>query len=217
MRPKLLLLTLFALAFASWYPATAADGIRPDVHFTLPFAVDGTQAINRATVQIVDGKPILRVLYVKAGTIAELTYTLTRGDEPEPGPDPQPDPEPEPEPQPVPTDRLWGIIVEESLDRTPEQAVVYVSPKVRELFEWKRFRVIDVTGPVGNDMEPWRQRALRASCPTGTCPITAKPGAALPMLFLVDSASKIYYEGPPPGTVDLMVSLVEKTLKGGAK
>lgn len=213
MRPKLLYLAFFAVALAAWYPARAADGIKPDVHFTLPFAVDGEAAINRATVQIVDGKPILRVLYVKGQTINELTYTLTRDSEPEPGPDPQPDPEPEP----VPPQSLWAIIVEESLDRTPDQAAVYVSPQVRELFEWKRFRVIDVTGPVGNDMEPWRQRALRAACPTGTCPADVKPGAALPVLYLVDANSKIYYEGPPPATIDLMVSLVEKTLKGGAK
>lgn len=216
MRPKLLLLTLFALAFAAWYPAAAAEGIRPGVHFAVPFAVDGESTINRATVTVdAAGKATLRVLYVKGQSIAELTYTLTRDGEPEPGPDPQPDPKPEPEPEPTPPENLWAIIVEESLDRTPELAAVYASPKVRDLFEWRRFRVVDKDGPVDPDMEPWRQRAIKAACPTGTCPLT--PRAFQPVLFLVDERGTLYYEGPPPNTIDLMVGLVEKTLKGGVK
>ena len=217
MRPKLFLLTLFAVVFTAWYPAAGGDGIRPGVHFTVPFAVDGESAVNRATVTVAaDGKATLRVLYVKGQAIGELTYTLTRDAEPEPGPDPQPDPKPDPKPEPV--QNLWGIVVEESLDRTPEHAAVYASPKVRDLFEWRRFRVVDQSGPVAPDMEPWRQRAIRAAraaCPTGTCPLT--PRAFSPVLFLVDERGRLYYEGPPPNTIDLMVSLVEKTLKGGVK
>jgi hypothetical protein len=217
MRTKLLILTLLAACFAAWYPAAGGDGIRPGVHFTVPFAVDGESAVNRATVTVAaDGKATLRVLYVKGQAIGELTYTLTRDAEPEPGPDPQPDPKPDP--KPVPAQNLWGIVVEESLDRTPEHAAVYASPRVRDLFEWRRFRVVDQTGPVDADMEPWRQRAIRAAraaCPTGTCPLT--PRAFQPVLFLVDERGTLYYEGPPPNTIDLMVGLVEQTLKGGAK
>jgi hypothetical protein len=215
MRPRLLVLTFLAACFAAWYPAVAADGIRSGVHFTVPFAVDGESAVNRATVTVdAAGKATLCVLYVKAGTIAELTYTLTRDADPEPGPDPQPDPKPEPEPEPTPQS-LWGIVVEESLDRTPELAAVYASPKVRDLFEWRRFRVIDKDGPVDPDMEPWRQRAVKAACPTGTCPVG--PRAFPPVLFLVDERGRLYYEGPPPNTIDSMVGLIENTLKGGVQ
>jgi hypothetical protein len=37
------------------------------------------------------------------------------------------------------------------------------------------------------------------------------------VLFLVEDKARIYYEGPPPDTIAAMVTLVEKTLKGGAK
>jgi len=40
------------------------------------------------------------------------------------GPDPDPDPDPEPDPDPTPGE-LWGLIIEETEQRTPEQAALW--------------------------------------------------------------------------------------------
>jgi hypothetical protein len=205
MRPRWYPILLLPLLFAA--SSIAADGIQPGRHFVVPFAVDGESAINRATVYVdAAGKATLTVLYVRGDTIAELSYSLVRG-EPEPGPDPKPDPKPDPVP-PKP-ETLWGIVVEESLDRTPDHAAVYASPDVRGLFDWRRFRVLDKDGPVTEDMEPYRLRALAVNgCETGDCPLA--PRAFRPVLFLAGQDGKLYYEGTPPATVADMVALFKR-------
>lgn len=202
-------LIFYALLACLWYPAAnAADGIKPGVHFRVPFYVDGVAAINRATATTnADGTAMLRVLFVKGDTIVDAVYRLERIDTPDPDPDPDPDPLP-------PPTNLWGIVVEESLNRTPEHAAVYASPAVRALFDNKRFRVLDKDPPVSPDMEPYRKRAVLKVCPTGVCPSTLKDFP--PVLFLAGQNGTIYYEGSVPNSIAGMVELVER-IKGGGK
>ncbi|MFZ5833210.1 MAG: hypothetical protein ACOY3P_24240 [Planctomycetota bacterium] len=116
--------------------------------------------------------------------------------EPDPKPDPQPDPKPEPEPQPTPSE-LWAVVVEESSQRTPEQAAILASPQVRALFPEGRFRVLD-------------QDAQAADAKTYLDRSRGKP---LPVLYLIDPQARVHYEGPLPATLEAFTSLLRE--KGG--
>jgi hypothetical protein len=95
---------------------------------------------------------------------------------------------------------LWGIVVEESKGRTPQQAVVLLSTEVRKLFKDERLRIVDPTGPDGKpvpveeDMKKYVQRAVGKKC----------------WLFLVEPKGTVLYEGELPATVDAMKALVSK-------
>lgn len=190
----------FLLALLLTGQAFAADGIAPNTPFKVPFKVDGTLVVNRATVTIdAKGAAFLTVLYVSGDDFADATYALTRQDGPAPKPDPKPDPKPEP--QPKPPVELWGFVVEESADRTPQQAIVLGSMDVRSQLVEKRLRVMDKDLEVEDVLKTYQARAA---------------GKTLPMLFLTGPDGTLYYEGPLPATVDDMLKLVAET-KGGGK
>jgi hypothetical protein len=128
--------------------------------------------------------------------IKKAAYTITRKDGPTPPTPPIP-------PDPTPVANLWGIVIEETSQRTAEQAVVLTSTKVRDLFKDGGFRVVDKDTETAADVRPYQERAK---------------GQALPVLYLVDTTGKIYYEGAIPKTVAIMEELVGKyKSKGGAK
>jgi len=131
---------------------------------------------------------------------------------PTPGPTPNPTPDPAPTPTPTPTPvaaDLWGVVVEESRNRTAEQAQVLASPEVRKLFKDEHLRVVDPIGDDGKpvevaaDMKPYVQRAV---------------GQKVAWLFLTDTKGEVLYEGELPATVAAMKALVAKhKAKGGGK
>ena len=193
----------------------AADGIVPAVAFKLPFAVDGTLVVNRATfTPTKDGNGLLTVLYVKGDTIEQLTYTVTLKEgpapDPDPNPDPDPDPDPNPDPNPDPPAELWGIVIEESSERTPEQAIVLASPEIRALFADEQFQVVDAVTDDGEveapaDLKVYVDRAMDNK-------------DKWPMLFLVSPKGDVYFEDTLPATVEATKKLVEKFKpKRGAK
>jgi hypothetical protein len=94
------------------------------------------------------------------------------------------------------------VVVEETAQRTPEQAIVLASPEVRKLFAATEWHAIDKDQTVSNDLEPYLQRAKTLT---------------LPVLFLVGTNGTVYYEGALPGDVAAMIALVKKYLptKGG--
>jgi hypothetical protein len=183
--------------------AAAADGILPATPFKVPFAVDGKVVVNRAVIVLAaDGKAVLQVHYVKADGIEEVSYLLTRqdGPGPNPGPEPKPDPKPDPVPPPVPIPtEIWAVVVEESSQRTPEQAILLASPKVRDLFAKDHFRIVDKDTAVNPDLKPYLDRS------------TSK---TLPLLYVVDGKGSVFYEGPLPATIQAAEELVAKIKKG---
>jgi hypothetical protein len=195
-------LILVLLSMLSPSAAFAADGIAPGQAFKVPFTVDGESAINRAEVAIKGGKAVMTVYYVKGDSIECMEYAVTRRGEP--APNPSPDPSPEPSPEPV--GDLWAIVIEESKDRTPEQAIVLASQEVRDLFKDGRFRVVDAVNDSGkvvlpaDDMRTYVQKAIPKR-------------AEWPVLFLVDEAGNGFYTGTLPETVDAMKALVEQNTK----
>jgi hypothetical protein len=113
------------------------------------------------------------------------------------------------EPVPPPAE-LWGIVVEETSQRTPQQAVVLSSPVVRALFKEGAFRIVDpkrgdTEVDVSPDMKPYVER----------CKDQTGQWLPLPILFLVDKPGRVYFEGALPANVPAMVALVNKHKGGG--
>lgn len=214
MKPSRLFLVCLALLAAILLPVAvhAADGIPAGTYVissdVIPFTVDGKATIHRTKFTVTsDGKGTITIDYVKANTIEQVVYLVTRQD----GPSPEPSPEPEPQPDPTPPAELWGAVIEESKARTPEQGAVLASPEVRALFPAERFQVLDPVKDDGSvvtvpdDLKPYVERAMASK-------------AKWPMLFLASPTGTIYYEGTLPVTVEAMKTLVAqyKAKEGGA-
>jgi hypothetical protein len=195
---RVLLSVFLAFTFAlSGSAAHAADGIPVNRPFKIPYQADGKDVTSRAVVAIDSkGDAILTVHFLSGDSIEEAVYSLVRND------GASPNPSPSPAPKPTPVANLWGIVIEESSQRTAEQAVVLTSAKIRDLFTDGGFRVVDQDTNAMSDVKPYQERAK---------------GQKLPVLYLVDTNGTIYYEGSLPTNVAAMEVLVGKYKKGGAK
>jgi len=95
-----------------------------------------------------------------------------------------------------PPKALWGIVIHESSEPSPEKAIVLSSKRIREALEgrWKIADkdVLDQYGKIPADLKPWIEKAK-----------------SLPYLFLVDETGKVRYEGPLPLDVDEVLRLIE--------
>ncbi len=186
------LLALIVLPVVAW----AADGIPSGTYLippdAIPFTVDGAVAIHRIELTASpDGTGLLTIHFVKGNTIERVTYTVTRGDGPVPPPPPPP---------PPPPTELWGVVIEETSEQTPEQGAVLAAPAVRALFPESGFQIfdpLDAGTPVAppDDLKPYVERAMQSR-------------AKWPLLFLVSPAGAVYYEGALPATIDAMKTLV---------
>jgi len=81
----------------------------------------------------------LAVIFVKDQDVRVIIYYLDKT------PNPNPEPNPEPNPNPSPTDVVAIYWVEETLERTPDQAKIIASKRVRDLIKQKglSFQVVD--------------------------------------------------------------------------
>jgi len=109
------------------------------------------------------------------------------------GCDPTPTPGPTPTPTPTPTE-LHAIVIEESAQRTPAQAIVLGSTRVRTAF--KSFQVEDKDATAAS-LQPYIDRAK---------------SKGLPYLMIVNAQGQTWWEGPLPATVDDVLKVV---VKGG--
>lgn len=190
---------LFLIISLCAVTAFGKAGIKPNTSFKLPFTVDGNETIHRAQIVVDDdGVSTLVIDYVSGEEILTLKYILTRQDGPSPNPDPDPDPNP-----PV---TIRAVVIEESKERTPEQAIVLASEKVRASFPGG-FRLVDplvdekkVTVP--DDVKGWVEKAIPKR-------------KSWPYLFIVNEKNKPVYQGALPKTIAEMDKIVEKVKKGG--
>lgn len=173
----------------------------PTVLMDSGLTVVGPNTATGDSAALVDGKP--KRLKWKA-------YIVFDGQPIPPGPTPPPVPPPVPPvppPVPVPT-VLWGIVVEESKERTPAQAVVLTSPKVDALFAANKgsFRIVDgwkddgTKRDLGPALDKYRDRSDELK--------------TRPMLFVVDPTGFVYFEGKLPAKVSDVEALVGKIRKG---
>ena len=143
-------------------------------------------------------QPASYLISVAAAVDGELEYAEAIVDVGGVQPEPEPDPDPIP-PPPGPLAELWAIVVEETKDRTLEQARVLLSPTLRK---WMRanghnLRIVDKDQPA-TDLQEWIDRA------------TAPEASALPYLFLCGDSGEVVFEGPLPNTPAAMLELAKK-------
>ena len=98
------------------------------------------------------------------------------------------------EPAPPLVTQLWGIVIEESHDRTAQQAIILTSKDVRAAFDG-RFRLIDKDNTETGSVKQWIDRAV---------------GKKLPYLFLTNESGQVVWEGALPETIDGMLELMRK-------
>lgn len=101
---------------------------------------------------------------------------------------------------PNPVESVSVIIITESEDRTPEQAIVLASQEIRRLFDQGEWLLIDQDTTVIGELADFVSRAKMIG---------------LPVIFLLDQDRKTIYEGALPETVESFVSVVNKAQKGG--
>jgi len=134
-------------------------------------------------------------VHVLSNKLTETTITVGGTPTPTPGPEPKPDPKPEPQPTPKPTADLWGIVIEESSQRTPQQAAVLASTELRAMFTGKQFRVIDKDTNTDPQFGKYIQQSV---------------GQKLPLLWLVTPTGDVLFQGELPTTSAAAVDLVKK-------
>lgn len=152
-------------------------------------------------------QPLLRVECKAAGEYRVLVdwntgqdqlaeHLITVGGTPGPVPPPVPPPDPTP---PPPLAEMTVIVVEETKERTAEQAWVLLDPTVRQWMATNghHFRLLD-KDLTSADSRPWIDRA------------TAPPATALPHLFISDNKGAVYYDGELPIGPIQMLELVKK-------
>ena len=130
---------------------------------------------------------------------------------PTPVPPPIPPPTPEPEPEPEPVAPLWGaLIIEETGQRTPEQAATLLSRELALYFVTTKlaYRIEDqdAEGPDGTtpaDLVPYIELAKKAG--------------NLPRVFILSTDGTIVFQGYLPATSSAFVALMRQYTKGGKK
>jgi len=123
----------------------------------------------------------------------EKAYVVVEGEN---GPDPQPDPEPDPDPEPGPLAKMSLIVVEETRDRTPQQAQILLDPTLRTWLKnnGHQIHLIDKDQPA-EGLKDW----------------IALTDNVLPHLFIVDSGGgKPVWDGPLPTTQEAMRELCKE-------
>jgi len=156
------------------------------------------------------GAYTVRVVAVSfsAKKLAQGKAVVTIGEAPVP-PGPTPPTPPTPEPPKPPTPKvLWAIVVEETSERTKEQAAVLLSPKVEAAFK--------ATGGKLQIIDGWDASGKRRD--VGPLKLYVDRSEALkirPLLVIVGPDGTVYHEGALPAKVADVESVVAKILKGG--
>ncbi len=178
MKSKLLSLALFFAVFLQGFGF--AQEFKQDVAFSIP--VNDGKAIAFFVSQTK-----LAIVYVKGENIVVSFKTLC---DVEPNPNPSPDPNPNPSPLFV-THIYW---VEESLNRTPEQAKIISSQKVREALKKKSIRFQVVDKDIKNEFD---------QTPSNLVPILSKV-TQYPSLVLVTKDSQVLVYSVPESEEDFV-------------
>ena len=108
------------------------------------------------------------------------------------------DDEDDDDPDPPPLADYRGMIIEESSDRTAQQAAIIVSTKLKSQFEPQHWRVWDINakdsgGNTPAGMQPWFGLAKKVG---------------LPALFLYDRNGTVAFKGPLPSTLDETLAVI---------
>jgi hypothetical protein len=195
-----------------WLTAQVEDGHVVLWHVEHPQGMDfrategGREFASAAPLNATEVRVLLAVaapVEYASPTLRFVTKTIRVGHGPNPPPDPDPDPKPDPDPQPKPTDEpLRIVVVEESADRTPEQAAVYFDKPLREYVTSK-----------GHVLEVWDDdsTATGEGAAARQAILDRAKGKPLPYLQVIGKTSgNIYSEGAPPkGDAAAMLKFIQ--------
>lgn len=148
--------------------------------------------LNTKPFTFVDGEGNSRTIteFLGFGQIDEQATFRVLG-----APQPDPDPEPEPDPTPPPPGPRWLIWVEESSERTAEQAAVIRSRTLQTyLGQHKHTMLVVDKDQRRADLNPYIDRA----------------GDELPRVFVVAAEGKVLHEGSVPKTAAAAVELLKE-------
>lgn len=129
------------------------------------------------------------VAAVANGKLVVQEVSLRVSPQPGPGPQPEPEPGPQPGPQPGPAPKtvIW---IEESGQRTPQQAAALTDRKLRETIASSGWMlrvadvdVVDESGRPPSDLAPYLERARQAG---------------LPWLVILEDGRELYTGKAPP-------------------
>lgn len=152
------------------------------------------------------GTRLIQLMTVINGKLIYAEHILTVGGvpdpvppDPEPGPDPGPEPDPAPDPVPPPPDfkePYTLLLIEETHDRSPEEAAAVLSKEIIEYVHekgWKRYLldkdVVDKDGKTPSSVKAYIERAV---------------GKGLPWYIVVDADGEIVIEGEIKNEVVLL-------------
>lgn len=156
----------------------------------------------------------LRSVWIKNAATGELDgeeveVEVVIGDKVPPFPDPKPYPPvpvpPVPEPKPPAPDvlkQLWILVVEETEQASADRGKFFASTTLAKYVKDKghKFRCVDqdakdAAGKTPADLAPWIARAKAKK---------------LPVLFLVNQAGDVLFEGPVPATPGEVLAAIQK-------
>ena len=190
----------------------SVSGNRRSVAFS-PVWPDGKPRPARWTIGVPSGATVPAELLTFDGSdFSEHWYLFTVAvTPPQPTPDPQPGPvpptptpDPPGPPVPVPSGPLCVLVLEESSQRTPMQALLYGSPVLRKYLaaSGDTWNLVDkdTLDPAGQPAWAW----------------ATKRAKSLPWMIVFRDKGPIYSEGalPPTMTADELVAILKK-LRGG--
>lgn len=170
--------------------------------FVVPLA-DGSKG-SAMTLAAAEGQ--ILIVAAKGDPPVIALYRLAAFDAPEPGPGPEPKPDPEPgpnpDPQPNPRGPVSLIWIEETADRTPEQAAALTDAGLRDAIRkagWSlRIADMDVVDEQGN-----APADLAAH-------IAAAKRDGVPRLFAVDAAGAEVFAGKAPANKDEFAAILKR-------
>ena len=122
--------------------------------------------------------------------------------EPEPNPQPDPSPNPNPNPQPIPHGPISLIWIEESSERTPEQAKAITDQSIRDALKkagWT-LRIADVDVMNENGQPPDDLAAF----------IAAARRDGVPRLFAIDDKGAEVFNGKAPANRDEFLAILRR-------
>lgn len=118
--------------------AGAAIAAEPRLAEQKSFVVPLANGENGSAIALPSGNEQVLVLAAQGNPPAIAVYRISAFDEPGPGPGPEPNPQPDPSPnpnpnpQPIPHGPISLIWIEESSERTPEQAKAITDQAIRD-------------------------------------------------------------------------------------
>ena len=168
------------------------------------FIVPLANGENGSAIAMLSGNEQVLVLAAQGNPPAIAVYRISAFDEPGPGPgpEPRPDPEPQPDPQPNPRGPLSLIWIEETTDRTPEQAKAITDQSIRDALKkagWT-LRIADVDVMNENGQPPDDLAAF----------IAAARRDGVPRLFAIDDKGAEVFNGKAPANRDEFLAILRR-------